>query len=154
MAPDAGLFRRPLLHRRARAVGLDHLCRALGAELWTAGPGAVVSFRPDPACLSHSAAERPLVGDPGNAAIWCRAPLGYRGPSGVPAGAGANCAVLFHHRRDLLADLAGRVVEPAQAHLARPARRHRHGAALPGPLGTGILELLMPPNPSGGVPSA
>src|SRR5580704_10903678 len=149
MAPHPGLLRRSLCDRRDRSALLDRLCRALGPQLRTAGASAVVSFRVDPARLSYLVAERSAVGHRRYEALRCRAALGDRGAARVLAGAHTDCLVLYNSRRDLLADPAAGSIQPAQAHIARHAGRHRGRAALPGPLGhraTPVARLIRWPS--------
>src|SRR4029077_12467919 len=115
------------------------------------GAGAVVSFRTDPARLSYLVAERSALGHHRHAALRCRAAFGDRGAARVLAGADTDCPVLYNSRGDLLADPAAGSIQPAQAHIARHAGRHRSRAALPGPLGhraTPVARLIRWPLPA------
>src|SRR6516165_12218576 len=120
-----------VLWRRTLAYFIDLCCIGVVvvlfwiafAVLWVVssrivGAAIVVSVRADPPCLSHPTAERPSIGDLGNAMLRCRTALGDRRAPGVPAGAGADRSLLHHHWRDLLADPIVRAVQPAQAHPA------------------------------------
>src|ERR1700732_4356035 len=150
-APHPGLLRRSVCDRRDRSALLDRLCRALGPQLWSAGAGAVVSFRVDPARLSYLVAERPALGHHRHAALRCRAAFGDRRAPRVLASADTDGALLHYRRGDLLADPAARSIQPAQAHIARHAGRHRSRAALPGTLGhraTPVARLIRWPHPA------
>lgn len=132
------------------------LCWIVFAVLWVLsfgllGPVLWFLFGLIPLAYHTLLLSGPRVGHRRYEALRCRAALGDRGAARVLAGADTDCLLLYNSRGDLLADPAAGSIQPAQAHIARHAGRHRSRAALPGPLGhraTPVARLIRWPLPA------